>query len=909
MSLDQLKVPTKLGLITGVMFVPLVLMTWFFYHHASVDVTIAQQERDGVTYLRGAWHVTNALTTAASDPATTPLQLMKNAPDMAKLGKQFNAEMGTTEAARGLANALALVGWPNRPLRADEADKIIAEARTLITKIADGSKLTLDPQLDSFYVMDAVTTKLPETLDRARQLLALLHAHKTHNITDEERAEFLVQLALFRNAVEGASGSLQSAYKANTEGTTRANLEGSGTSFTQLTAQFAEEIRAIAVILRDPEQRKTADLGPAIALYAQSQLVTDTLWHAAANELDRLLAARYSSSSNEMWQVMGATALAALLAFFLTFYVSRGLATSLSRMTAAMDRLAHGDFGIQVEGTERKDEMGLIARTLVHLRDSGAKAARDFEESVRIKVALDNCSTNVMVADTNGTILFANKSVLEMMKGSQTEIRKSLKSFDVDKMVGANFDIFHANPGHQRAMLEKLSSTYKTSIKVAGKIFNLSANPVLDGEGRKLGFVVEWHDVTEERAVEAEIDALVTAAVAGNFRERISLDGKQGFMRSLADAMNRLCATTASALDEVNANLSALAEGDLTKRVTSSYDGMFEELKTNVNTMTDRLSGIVDEVVVAANEVANAASEITTGTNDLSQRTEQQASNLQQTAASMEEMASTIKQNADNAAQANQLAIGARSVASDGGDIVSRAVTAMSRIEDSSQKISEIIGVIDAIAFQTNLLALNAAVEAARAGDAGKGFAVVASEVRLLAQRSSEAAKNIKDLIVQSSGQVKDDVKLVNDAGSALTEIVTSVKRVADIISEIAAASKEQSTGVEEINRAVSQMDEMTQQNSALVEENAAASHTLQEQAQTLREHMSFFSTGNAQTTGPRTSGKESKTVTAMPKARSKALVPAPRPPVKKVAAAGGVARMQAELQEAFEDDADWKEF
>ncbi|MEQ9121002.1 MAG: methyl-accepting chemotaxis protein, partial [Alphaproteobacteria bacterium] len=323
--------------------------------------------------------------------------------------------------------------------------------------------------------------------------------------------------------------------------------------------------------------------------------------------------------------------------------------------------------------------------------------------------------------------------------------------------------------------------------------------------------------------------------------KRISLDGKKGFMRNLSEAMNQFCQTTSEAVGEVADALSALAKGDQTRRVESNYGGLFEKLKNDANATSEQLGRIVSDIMGAAEEVSSAAAEISTGTTDLSNRTEQQASSLEETAASMEQIASTIKQNAENSQQANQLSTSAREVAVKGGDIVDNAIRAMTRIEESSQMVSDIIGVIDEIAFQTNLLALNAAVEAARAGDAGKGFAVVASEVRTLAQRSSQAAKDIKALIVDSGAQVKDGVELVNNTGRSLTEIVESVKRLSDIVSEISAASNEQATGVEEINRAVSQMDEMTQQNAALVEESAASAKTLLEQARGMRQRMTYF--------------------------------------------------------------------
>ena len=340
--------------------------------------------------------------------------------------------------------------------------------------------------------------------------------------------------------------------------------------------------------------------------------------------------------------------------------------------------------------------------------------------------------------------------------------------------------------------------------------------------------------------------------------------------------------------------------------------------------VVERVGTTIGNIKTAANEVTSASAEISTSTTDLSQRTEEQAASLEETSASMEEIGETVKRNAENARQAKDYATETSAVAERGGAVVGDAVNAMARIEESSRKISDIIGVIDEIARQTNLLALNAAVEAARAGDAGRGFAVVASEVRSLAQRSSQAAKDIKDLITNSNSQVKDGVGLVNKAGDSLNEIVASIKKVASIVAEIANASIEQSTGIDQVNKALSQMDEVTQQNSALVEENAATAKTLEQQAKSMDQRMAAFRLrGNA----TRDSVGESAAIAdakdqahAAPDMRRSdagahpAMAAKTRPPrqaaVPKRAVGGGpVGRMQTALATAINADADWKEF
>ena len=292
--------------------------------------------------------------------------------------------------------------------------------------------------------------------------------------------------------------------------------------------------------------------------------------------------------------------------------------------------------------------------------------------------------------------------------------------------------------------------------------------------------------------------------------------------------------------------LGRLARGDFTVDLQVSADDVFHQIKHDLNGMAAKIRAIARRISGVTQEVHGAAAEIAAGVDDLAARTEHQASTLEETSASMEQLAATVSQNAGNAREANQAAAEARDAAAGGGEIAVRAVAAMSRIDASTHQISDIIGLIQDIAFQTNLLALNAAVEAARAGEAGRGFAVVANEVRALAQRAEQASKDIKRLIANSGNEVREGVSLVTQAGASLTGIVSTVSKVASLMSEISAATQEQSLGIGQVSKAVSGMDQMTQQNAALVEETNAALHSARHQIDALREAVGFFRTGEA---------------------------------------------------------------
>jgi methyl-accepting chemotaxis protein len=358
------------------------------------------------------------------------------------------------------------------------------------------------------------------------------------------------------------------------------------------------------------------------------------------------------------------------------------------------------------------------------------------------------------------------------------------------------------------------------------------------------------------------------------------------------------------ALDRAIKVSEKIADGDLTGEFEIDSQDETGHLLSSLKEMNRGLAKIVGEVRTGADSIAIATEQIAAGNTDLSQRTEEQASSLEETASSMEELTSTVKQNADNAQQANQLAISASGVAVKGGEVISKVVDTMKSITDSSRKISDIIGVIDGIAFQTNILALNAAVEAARAGEQGRGFAVVAAEVRSLAQRSAAAAKEIKTLIEDSVNKVQDGSKLVAEAGNTTQEIVTSIKRVTDIMAEISAASLEQSSGIEQVNTAITQMDDVTQQNAALVEQAAAAAESLEDQAQQMVQVVTRFKLeANSQYQNVVPTNKENLVDTLKQKpAAAKNRKPAPKKQLKldasKPLLAGGIPAQDDEWQE-----------
>ncbi len=522
----------------------------------------------------------------------------------------------------------------------------------------------------------------------------------------------------------------------------------------------------------------------------------------------------------------------------------RDLNNAFDKSVGTFYRLAAKGFGNQFD-LKKEGVIGDFYRGLfsmdVSLSLDIAQANHIMAEALRINRALDTVHSAVLVANNNFEIIYVNESAMTLFLAAEKDIKKQLPTFDANKLLGSNIDIFHVEPAKQRKMLRDLTDFASSEIIVGGHHMCVVASAVLDKNGERIGYVAEWIDRTAEILAMQEITNIVQAASEGDFEQRVNESGRSGFILDLVQNINQLLETSSVGLNEIGRVLDALSQGDLNKTITNNYSGMFGQLKDDANATVEKLREVIYQIQDATGTINMSAKEIAAGNNDLSNRTEQQASSLEETAASMQELTSTVKHNSENAQHANELAEGASNIASKGVAVVGQVVSTMEAINDSSRKIVDIISVIDGIAFQTNILALNAAVEAARAGDQGRGFAVVATEVRSLAQRAAAAAGEIKSLIGDSVEKVEDGSRLVANAGRTMEEIVNAIRGVTKIMSEISSASNEQTMGIEQVNQAIGQMDDVTQQNAALVEEAAAAAETLEDQARSLANTVKYF--------------------------------------------------------------------
>lgn len=453
----------------------------------------------------------------------------------------------------------------------------------------------------------------------------------------------------------------------------------------------------------------------------------------------------------------------------------------------------------------------LAQRPLARMRDEASATAEGHAgEAARLRAALDAGSVPLMICDARNRVILANAALLRFFGEAQEDFRAAFPGCSAKDMLGRVLDGISPTGGRQVARLT-----------LGRRTVELTLSPLDDG------LAVEWRELTGELSTAAEIAALSEAAAMGDFSGRVAVAGRAETLARIGEGLNGINGVVERLVADLEDVTDGLSQGDLGSRLSGRYEGRLAGLRDGLNDALDRLGDTVTTIQASALRAADAASEIEAGAADLALRTGRSAADLEEAAATTEQLAASVKQSATSSRHATALAEEASTVARDGSAVVAQAVGAIERIEQSSARISDIVTVIDEIAFQTNLLALNAAVEAARAGDAGKGFAVVASEVRALAQRSAQAAKDIKGLIASSNQQVGEGVRHARSTGDALGRIVEAAGKVSATIREMSAATAEQAGGVDGISRSVAQLDEATQQNSALAEQSAQASAAL----------------------------------------------------------------------------------
>lgn len=748
---SEMTVGSRLMLISGVFVTSTLFATGLFTHTSLSSIDFTAKERDGTEALGDIW---------------TSLQTGKGPAQQDAIREDFAA-------------GEALDGF----LKTKNAKDRLEAGRTLITAVADGSNLTLDPDLDTFYAMDAVTVRLPTAKHRIFELQSLLNegGSNPQQIVARELAFERMNLA-----VTEAQTSLKASVKNNKDGGAAKALNPVITSLSDSAAQTRTTLQALAA---------AGDAAKAEASLQKLSEDVDGAWAAGHGELARLLQARQDRLTNELIVKLAIILLALGAAGALAFGVSRGLADRLKALLLTMDALRTGDKSVAIPCLDDKNETGKIGQTLELFKQS----------MIENEVAEHRAGEERRINEQD-----RRKSAREALEQAQNLV--TAFSDAINALVAGKYD-------------------YRIKQPLPAEYDNLKNN--FHGALDKLAEATRAaEEASRQRAADRE-----AAEAARKQAEAAAIEAAEKLV-----------------VESFGEGMTALADGDFTYRIQRDVPEAYLKLRADFNDSMSTLQEVMSSIIISSKGVRACADEVAQASDDLSRRTETQAATLEQTAAALDQITATVRKTAEGAAQANNVVISAQSDASASGEVVLQAVSAMGEIEKSSNQVSQIIGVIDEIAFQTNLLALNAGVEAARAGEAGRGFAVVASEVRALAQRSSEAAKEIKTLISASSAQVGAGVKLVDQAGAALTKIASQVTEISALVSEISASTQEQATALHEVNNAVNQMDQVTQQNAAMVEETTAASHSLNNEALELSKKIQRFRVedGSAELRTPR---------------------------------------------------------
>jgi len=514
----------------------------------------------------------------------------------------------------------------------------------------------------------------------------------------------------------------------------------------------------------------------------------------------------------------------------------------------SIDEIANGDLHGEVN-TEGENYGGIVNRRIKTMQTRLSAANNDFvtaaRKSYRLESGLNNLNSFIMIADQNRTITYMNPSLQAFLKSVEDDFRKVLPHFSADELIGKNIDIFHKNPEYQIEILDKLDDTLSAKIEVAGHQLQLVMSPIYDEEQKKIGTVVEWLDIFQEQFVQQNIKQLVADAKAGKLASRISVSELDGFYKELGQDFNSLMEDLQNTLKQISHVISGLSNRDLTLTPQGKFQG---EYKTTINNL---MNGINDlrlafcKMDGQANEVATSAEQVKTSNEQLEHAINVQVEDMRSTSSSVEQISTQVNETAEKAQSSDELATQTQTMVEKGSNAMQEAIQSMHEIEGVSEKITGIVSLIDGIAFQTNLLALNAAVEAARAGEHGRGFAVVAGEVRTLAQKSAEAAKDIKSLIETTAQKIGEGTVRVQSTGDILDEIIGKTREVGQNISDISLSAQDQAKAISQINSAVSRVQQTANDSQELVQENASLATYLGQVSVSMDELVDKFNLGD----------------------------------------------------------------
>lgn len=676
-------------------------------------------------------------------------------------------------------------------------EELVTELTTLGESVADASNLTLDPEINAYVLMDALFFKYPAVIEQLSQLQVLLTGLQgtDRSVTVSEAGAAFGMLRVAEVMLDRAQPGIDRVRAALPESAQA--LQVPLAEARRLSDQLCAEVRAMV------DSATTINAAALADLSTRTIAAQGDLYRALIPVLEQALATRRQGYESHMSAGVWTVVAFAFAALYFFFGFVRSLSATLRGLSRAATDLAAGKFPERID-LQSRDELQEIANE-IHRVTQVLRAFEDEQHTMFVKHQTGMVSHRIDESRFAGAYRTIATGVNDLA-ASHIAVKNRIVAIAADYARGNFSEHMDRLPGEE----ERIS---------------LAMDAVRDSLSKIRDAILQLGDAAARGELSLRGDE---AAFEFDFRDMVS-------------GLNRLMAVTEDGVQSVSQVMQAVAEGDLRQRMQGDYKGAFAALQIAANQSIEQLSKMVRQINDSAQRIYTASGEIVSGNDDLAQRTEQQAASLEQTASSMEELTATVRQNAENARLADQHSQGAAELAERGADVVSGVVQTMHEIEASSRRIVDIIGVIDGIAFQTNILALNAAVEAARAGDQGRGFAVVASEVRSLAQRSAQAAKEIKGLIDDSVNKVQSGSALVDTAGSTISDVRTSVRQAATLIGEIASASGEQRAGIEQVNATVTQMDQVTQQNAALVEEATAAARSLEEQADQLARMVAAF--------------------------------------------------------------------